>query len=100
MKCATDYRVEPKTKEDSDYADRVLVSDCSSPTRINIQIRHLDADIIAEVGRHRAFDGDRTPARIVAHIRDAINDKAQVDPGIKTATILQLIVPAPLGIEI
>lgn len=93
----TDYIVEKKAGEDSDYADRFFLSESDNPSRINIQIRHLDSEIIARIGRDGEFDGDRTPADVIASIRHAIEDKANVDPAVKAQTILQLMVPAALG---
>lgn len=93
----TSYRIEQKTKEDGDYADRVFTSSDDDPERLNVQIRHLDTEIIAGVGKQGAFDGDRTAADVAASIRGAIDDKANVDPKVKAETILQLMVPAPLG---
>lgn len=46
------------------------------------------------------LDGVRTAEDIVASTCNAIDDKANVDPRIKEKTILQLIAPAPLGMEI
>jgi hypothetical protein len=93
----TNYIVQKKAEEDSDYADRVFLSESDNPRRINIQIRHLDAEIIAKIGRVGEFDGDRTPVDVIASIRHAIEDKANVDPAVKAQTILQLIVLAALG---
>jgi hypothetical protein len=96
-KRGTNYHVEEKTKEDNDYPDRVFISENDNPTRICVQMRHLDTEIIAGVGKNGAFVADRTAPDIIASIRDAIDDKATVDSKMKAETVLQLIVPAPLG---
>ena len=93
----TSYEVEPKLEEDHNYADRVFVSLNDEPCRINIQMRHLDTEIIAGVGKHGTFKGNLAATDVVASIRDAIDDKAKVDPKLKAESILQLIVPAPFG---
>jgi hypothetical protein len=93
----THYVVEEKTEEDSDYADRVLVSSTDAPARINVQVRNLDAGIIAALGRQGKFDGNRTPGELIDLVCEAITVKAQVDPAIKPKTILLLAVPAAFG---
>lgn len=93
----SNYRVEKKELEDSDYADRVLVSAHDQPSGMNVQIRHLDPGMIASLGKTKEFVGTRSCAEIADHLRQAIDEKAKVDPGIKTKTILLLIAPAPLG---
>lgn len=93
----TSYQVAEKPGEDSDYADRVLISESDKPVRINVQIRHLDPAIIADLGRQGAVDADRTAPDMVTLIICAIEDKANIDPRLKEETILQLILPTPLG---
>ncbi len=93
----TNYKVEEKTQEDNDYADRVFISEKDQPIRMNVQIRHLDGEIIGTLGKYGMFDGDRITADVIASIQAAIDDKAIVDPELKAKTILQLILPSPLG---
>jgi hypothetical protein len=93
----THYGVEEKTKEDSDYADRVFASSTDEPARINVQVRNLDAGIIGALGRQGKFGGNRTPSELTALVCEAIAEKAKVDPAIKPKTILLLTVPAALG---
>jgi hypothetical protein len=95
--CGTRYCVEPKVKEDSGYADRVLVSVDDHPGRVNVQVRNLDAEIIGGIGRQGHFHGHRTANDLITMVREAIDDKAMVDAAIKTQTILLLIIPAALG---
>jgi hypothetical protein len=96
----TSYVVEEKPEEDSDYADRVFSSGSDNPNRVNIQIRHLDTEIIVGISKQGTFGGDRTPVDVIASIRAAIDDKAKVDPVVKRQTILLLQVPAALGVGI
>lgn len=93
----TNYQIEEKTEEDSDYADRVFTSQTDDPDRINIQIRHLDTKIIETIGKQGTVDAHRTAQEVITSIRDAIDVKANVDPRLKPKTILQLMLPAPLG---
>jgi hypothetical protein len=93
----TNYRVVPKTEEDSDYADRVFTSESDEPPQLNVQISHFESDIVANVGRSGTFDGERSNEDILQSIAAAIQAKANVDPKVKELTILQLIVPAPIG---
>ena len=93
----TNYRVVPKLKEDNGSVDRELTSESSDPRKLNIQIRNLDSEIIASVGKQGDFDGERTAADIVRSICTAIKAKSNVDSKLKSETILQLIIPAPLG---
>ena len=93
----SNYSIEEKKKEDNDYADRVFVSERDQPARMNIQIRHLDAEIIAGIGEHSEIDVERTKEDIVKSIYHAIAAKECVDPQLKAKTILQLIIPVPLG---
>jgi hypothetical protein len=93
----TQYAVEEKTKEDSDFADRILVSEHDKPATINVQVRNLDTEIIAGLGKHGAFDGDRTTDDLITHIDDAIADKANIDRALKERTILLLAIPAAIG---
>lgn len=99
-RCNTHYSVEPKPEEDSDYADRVLRSARDTPQKLNVQIRHLDAEIIADVGRQGKFSGERTVANLIDSIRESITAKAQIDQRLRAETILLLVIPAPLGIAI
>ncbi len=92
----TDYIVEEKAEEDNDYADRILVSETNKP-RINIQIRHLDTEAVARLGRDGEFNGERRSNDLIAYINEAIIAKANIDPSIKSQTILQLILPVPVG---
>ena len=93
----TSYHVDQKTAEDSDYPDRILRSENDKPAYINIQIRHLDTKIIAGIGKQGVVDADRTATDFVTLISGAIDDKANIDPQLKAKTILQLMLPAPLG---
>ena len=93
----TSYKVEIKAEEDCDYADRIFTSPTDDPVRINIQISHLDPEIIADIGKHSAADALRTAEDVITSIRDAIDKKAKIDQALKANTILLLRFPAPLG---
>lgn len=93
----TSYHVKEKTEEDSGYEDRILVPAADNPTRIPVQIRHLDTEVIASIGKTGEFRGTREVAEISDSIDKAIQSKVQVDAGIKSSTILLLQIPAPLG---
>ena len=93
----TSYTVEEKPLEDSDYEDRVLLSGLDKPSSIIVQVRNLDEEMIAGLGKKRMFRGARTGDDLVAHIDAAIADKASVDAGLKSRTILLLWLPAPIG---
>ena len=94
---ATDYAVQTKSEEDSDYPDRVLVSASGSHPQIIVQIRNLDDQMIATVGKTRKFDGSRNEAALRSAIATAIDAKAQVDARLKAQTLLLLMLPSPLG---
>ncbi len=93
----SNYKIGEKTSEDNDYADRVMISENDSPENLNIQIRHLDDVIIEHLGKNNQFEGQRNSGDVIKAIRDAIESKAKIDPVLKTKTILQLILPTPLG---
>jgi hypothetical protein len=93
---ASRYTVREKKEEDSDYADRELISDHDQPS-INVQVRHLDEMMIAGLGKTTRFDGLRSPAEFVDSIEKAIKVKASIDPVLRKQTVLLLIVPAALG---
>ena len=91
------YTVRPKPKEDNDYVDRYLDSKNDEPKELRVQIRHLDTDVIARLGKKDAFDVKRAAGDLVASINKAITAKAAVDPNLKPKTILLLQMPAMLG---
>lgn len=93
----TAYTVESKSKEDSGYEDRVLVSKRDTPPRIGVQIRHVDDAAIRAIGQQRQFAGVRSSESLVAMVRIAIDAKAQIDTKVRSATILLLQTPAVLG---
>ena len=99
-RCNSHYSIEAKREEDSDYADRVLQSERDAPDTLNVQIRHLDAHIIAAVGSQGKFSGERTVADLIDAIRSSITTKALVDERLKAETILLLVIPAALGVAI
>lgn len=96
----TDYVVEKKTEEDSEYADRVLVSKTAKPPRIEIQVRNLDAELIASLGKTNKFSGERSLEDWISCINTAITHKAQIDPALKAKVALVLTVPSALGKKI
>jgi hypothetical protein len=93
----TQYSVQPKKEDDYDYADRILESQADEPKEINVQIRHLDTDVIARLGKKDEFDVKRSAGDLIASLNKAITAKAAVDPKIKPKTILLLQLPAILG---
>lgn len=93
----TQYSVKPKKQDDYDYADRLLESKADEPRELNIQVRHLDTDVIARLGKSDEFGVKRTAGDLIALINQAIVAKAAVDPKIKPKTILLLQLPAMLG---
>ncbi len=93
----TSYYVQEKPEEDSDYADRVFTSKDDATGRINIQIRHLDSEIIAGIGPPGRVEVDRTVLDVITSISGAICHKANIDPKLKADTILLLMLLAPLG---
>lgn len=98
-KLGTSYGVEKKQKEDSDYADRVLVSTNDAPARIEVQIRHFDTEIIAKLNNKnvKAFKGTRGGVNLAEGIKEAIQEKSLVDRKTKAKAILLLQVPAVVG---
>ncbi len=93
----TRYAVQPKKKDDYDYPDRILGSSGDEPKLVIVQIRHLDTDVIAKLGKADKFDVNRTSGDLIASIIKAIAVKAKVDPKVKPKTLLLLQIPAPLG---
>lgn len=91
------YTVRPKSEEDNDYVDRYLDSKIDEPRELSVQIRHLDADVIAWLGKKDEFDVKRTAGDLIASINKAIAAKSAVDPNIKPKTILLLQLPVMLG---
>ena len=91
------YSVEPKAQEDSGYADRVLLSVNDHPKRVNVQVRNLDTEVAADIGKQGQFRGHHAPNDLIALVREAIDDKAMVDAATKAQTILLLIIPTALG---
>jgi DNA-directed RNA polymerase subunit RPC12/RpoP len=96
----TRYRVEPKPKEDYEIADRLFISEFDSPNKLPIQIRHLDDNIISNVGKNSVFNGGRTAEDVTYAINHAISKKMQIDQNTKAKSILLLILPSPLGLQI
>lgn len=96
-KHGTQYRVEDKLEEDSDYQDRVLVSPVDKPTQIFVQVRHFDDELIASLGRIGEFQGIRNSADFAERIDRSIEKKSMVDPALKSRTTLLLQSPAPIG---
>lgn len=90
------FQVEQKRQEDSDYADRVLVSS-DGTTRLIVQIRHLDSQMIESLGKTAAFAGWRTAVDLADSVRTAIDEKAMVDAALKQKTVLLLILPTVIG---
>jgi hypothetical protein len=93
----TSYSVRPKPEEDNDYVDRYLDSKTDEPKELSVQIRHLDTDLIARLGKKDEFDMKRTAGDLVTSINKAITAKAAVDPNLKPKTILLLQLPVMLG---
>lgn len=93
----TSYTVRPKPEEDSDYVDRYLDSKIDESRELSVQIRHLDTDVIARLGKKDEFDVKRTAGDLIASINKAITSKAAVDPNLKSNTILLLQLPVMLG---
>ena len=93
----TSYEIEKKESEDGDYVDRSMVSITDEPQRINIQIRNLDDEMAAALGKSNQFQGARSSSEFITSIQEAIDDKATVDPNEKLKTILQLFISTPLG---
>jgi DNA-directed RNA polymerase subunit RPC12/RpoP len=93
----TNYTVRPKPREDGDYVDRYLDSKNDEPKELSIQIRHLDTEIIAQLGKKDEFDVKRTVGDLAESINKAIDAKANVDPKLKLKTILLLQLPVMLG---
>lgn len=96
-KYGTRYAVRLKAGEDSDYADRILESSLDDPKTLNVQIRHFDEDMIAALGKTGEFRGSRDNSAMAANIAKAIERKSNVDPAVKTRTILLLQIPAVVG---
>jgi hypothetical protein len=94
---STSYSVGPKPEEDSDYVDRYLDSKTDEPKEMSVQIRHLDTDVIARLGKKGEFDVKRTTGDLAESINKAIAAKAKVDPNLKPKTILLLQLPVMLG---
>jgi Protein of unknown function (DUF2934) len=92
----TDYTIESKATEDSDYADRVLISASATLQRIQIQIRHLDDEARADLGKNEAFSGRRTGEDLRTKISNAIQKKSLIDAKTKANAILLLQVLYPL----
>lgn len=93
----TSYTVRPKPEEDNDYVDRYLDSKIDEPRELGVQIRHLDTDVIARLGKQDEFDVKRTAGDLITSINKAITAKAAVDPKLKPKTILLLQLPVMLG---
>lgn len=93
----TSYTVRPKPEEDNDYVDRYLDSKIDEPRELGVQIRHLDTDVIARLGKKDEFDVKRTAGDLITSINKAITAKAAVDPNLKPKTILLLQLPVMLG---
>lgn len=72
-------------------------SKIDEPRELSVQIRHLDADVIAWLGKKDEFDVKRTAGDLIASINKAIAAKSAVDPNIKPKTILLLQLPVMLG---
>jgi hypothetical protein len=100
-KRGTQYTVQEKEGEDSDYADRVLISNADEPKEIEVQIRHFDTEVIAEIspkkGKPGEFKGQRDANDLAEDIETAITKKATVDVGTKAKAILLLQIPAAIG---
>lgn len=93
----TQYTVMGKETDDYDYADRVLESKNGKPELMLVQIRHLDTDVIARLGKKGEFDVNRTASDLIESINIAIGAKSKVDPRIKPKTLLLLQIPVMLG---
>jgi len=93
----TSYTIRPKPEEDNDCVDRYLDSKIDEPRELSVQIRHLDTDVIARLGKKDEFDVKRTASDLIASINKAITVKAAVDPNLKPKTILLLQLPVMLG---
>jgi hypothetical protein len=89
--------VEEKPREDNEYPDRVLVSHHDDPARLIVQVRNLDDEMIGGLGRDRHFNASQTIDERIAKIDAAISDKAKLDRGVKSKTILLLWLPSPIG---
>ena len=96
-KRGTRYIVQAKEKEDSDYADRVLISATDDPKKIDVQIRHFDTDVIAQLNKEGQFAGARGSVDLAEGITKAIVSKARIDVGTKSRAILLLQIPSAIG---
>src|ERR1019366_6848592 len=98
-KRGTRYAVQEKTEEDSDYADRVLVSAIDDPKKIDVQVRHFDTEVIAKLNnpRLKQFSGKRQSVDLAEGVTQAIISKALVDAATKSHAILLLQIPSAIG---
>ena len=80
--------------EKGEYEDGWLYVD--GRRRVGVQVRHLDAALIARLGKERKVDAHRQD--LVSAAQSAIAEKAgKVPSAVRDVTILALYSPAPVG---
>jgi hypothetical protein len=94
------YKIEPKSKEDSDFPDRWVIDETlpneSPDRRVGVEVTHLDPIAIAGLMRDEKFVLSGSMGTIVDSTADAIVKKHKIEPGAASRTYLLLTCPYPI----